>query len=259
MADAAAEEVSVLSSIYCGDGEFRIVRQSAQDGMVVQVNCTGGRDGNLHVGVVFHLDPAYPSSPPQVSISSTGLSKAQCHSIRQKLMSRAAELPPEPMIHQLVEYLQQECVELTEQQKGNEKGGEENEELQEWTAVLMLDHIRSRSRYIGLLERWSQQLQLDASLLLGHNPLIILQGGRPNIKEFCRRLRTVKVDVDSSGKKCKERMMKVLAETPSSSPCKHSVQGFVVKDYESLSELAAVFEKLNMVELYQQMHPTLSG
>lgn len=77
---------------------------------------------------------------------------------------------------------QQECLELTELQIGEEEGGEENEQLQEWTAVLMVDHIRSRSRYIGLLERWSQQLQLDGSLLLGHNPLIILQGGRPNIK-----------------------------------------------------------------------------
>lgn len=37
------------------------------------------------------------------------------------------------------------------------------------------------------------------------------------IQEFCHRLKTVKVDVDSSGKKCKERMMKVLVGIPSSS------------------------------------------
>ncbi|KAM4743784.1 RWD domain-containing protein 3 isoform 2-T2 [Anableps anableps] len=257
MSDAAIEEVSVLSSIYCRDGEFQIVRQSAQDGLVVQLNCTGGRDGELLVSVVFRLDLGYPSCPPHISISSTGLSKNQCHNIRQKLMTRAAELPPEPMLHQLVQYLQ-ECAELTEHHTGEEEG-EEKDKQQEWTAVLSLDHIRSRNRYIGLLERWGQQLQLTGRLLLGHDPLIILLGERANIKEFCRRLKSVKVDVDSSGKKCKERMVKVLAETPSSSPCQHCLQGFVVKDYKSLSELTAVFEELNIPELYQQMLPTLSS
>uniref|UniRef100_A0A3P9QFF4 RWD domain-containing protein 3 n=1 Tax=Poecilia reticulata TaxID=8081 RepID=A0A3P9QFF4_POERE len=233
MSDAAIEEVSVLSSIYCRDGEFQIL------------NCTGGRGGTLNVSAVFHLHPSYPSCPPHISISTTSLSKIQCHNIRQKLMTRAAELPLEPMLLQLVEYLQVKMY----------CGHSRN---QEWTAVLLLDHIRSRNRYIRLLERWSQQLQLTCRLLLGPNPLIILLGERPNIKEFCHRLRTVKVDVDSSGKKCKERMMKVLAETPCSSLCQHRY-GFVVKDYKSLSELTAVFEELNLAELYQQMLPTLSG
>ncbi|XP_043995500.1 RWD domain-containing protein 3 isoform X1 [Gambusia affinis] len=259
MSDAAIEEVSVLSSIYCRDGEFQIVQQSAQDGLVVQLNCTGGRGGKLNVSAVFHLDPSYPSCPPHISISTTSLSKIQCHNIRQKLMTRAAELPPEPMLLQLVEYLQ-ECVEQTEDQTGEQDGTEEEKvNQQEWTTVLLLDHIRSQNRYIKLLERWSQQLHLTCRLLLGRNPLIILLGERLKIKEFCHRLKTVKVDVDSSGKKCKERMMKVLAETPYSSLCQHSFQRFVVKDYKSLSELTAVFEELNLAELYQQMLPTLSG
>lgn len=45
------------------------------------------------------------------------------------------------------------------------------------------------------------------------------------LQEFCRLLKTVKVDVDSSGKKCKEKMMKVLMEAsrPSSLRCRFSV------------------------------------
>ncbi|XP_035984703.1 RWD domain-containing protein 3 isoform X2 [Fundulus heteroclitus] len=182
MSDAAMEEVSVLSSIYCRDGEFQIVQQSAQDGLVVQLNCTGGKDGKLNVSVMFHLDPSYPSSTPLISISSTGLSKSHCHNIRQKLMSRAAELPPEPMLHQLVEYLQ-ECMEPTDDQLADEeKTGEERGKQQKWTSILMLDHIRSQKRYIGLLECWSQQLQLAGRLLLGQIILIILLGERPKIK-----------------------------------------------------------------------------
>lgn len=67
-----------------------------------------------------------------------------------------------------------------------DRGGEgevrEKEKDEEWTAVLLLDHIRSRNRYIGLLERWTQQRQLTGRLLLGRHILIVLQGARRNIK-----------------------------------------------------------------------------
>lgn len=58
----------------------------------------------------------------------------------------------------------------------------EQEREEKWTAVLLLDHIRSKNRYIGLLERWTQQLQLTGRLLLGQSILVILQGARPDIK-----------------------------------------------------------------------------
>ncbi|XP_031148625.1 RWD domain-containing protein 3 isoform X1 [Sander lucioperca] len=256
MSDAALEEVSVLSSIYCGEGEFQLIQQSAQDGLMVQINSTVGGERGLDVRLLFHLQPSYPSCPPAISVSSTALSRTQCHNIRQTLLDQAAALPPEPMVHQLVEWLQQ-CVEVTEKCRGGEEEAKEREREEEWTAVLSLDHIRSRSRYIGLLERWSRTLQLTGRLLLGQSILVVLQGARPNIKEFCRLLKTVKVDVDSSGKKCKERMMKVLIESPLSSSCGHGLQGFVVKNYESFPELAAAFQEINMTELYQQILPSL--
>ncbi|XP_072237131.1 RWD domain-containing protein 3 isoform X2 [Leuresthes tenuis] len=251
MSDATFDEVSVLSAIYCGEGEFHLVRQSAQDGFVVRINCSGGGDKGQNVSVVFHLHPNYPSCPPDISVSSTGLSRTQCHNIRQKLLDKAAALPSEPMVHQLVEYLQQ-CVELTEDHKTGEDAVKD-----EWVAVLLLDHIRSRNHYVGLLERWSQQLQLTGRLLLGQNILVILQGARCDIKEFYRRLKTVKVDVDASGKKCKERMMKVLIETTFNFSCQDSLQGFVVRNYHSLPELTAAFQELNMTELCEQILPTL--
>nr|XP_019935374.1 PREDICTED: RWD domain-containing protein 3 isoform X1 [Paralichthys olivaceus] len=267
MSEAALEEVSVLSSIYCGEGEFQLLQQSAQDGLLVQINSTAlgsGRDTRL----LFHLHSSYPSCPPDISVSSTALSRTQCHNIRQKLLDQAAALPPEPMVHQLVEWFQvssstysavnsvsshlAQCVEVKEEQSRGEEEGTES-----WTAVLSLDHIRSRNRYIGLLERWSQQLQLTVILLLGRHILVILQGTRPGIKEFCHLLKTVKVDVDSSGKKCKERMMKVLVETPLSCSYEHGLQRFEVKDYKMLPELNAAFQELHMTDLYEQILPSL--
>ncbi|KAK5874589.1 hypothetical protein PBY51_019525 [Eleginops maclovinus] len=210
MSETALEEVSVLSSIYCREGEFILTPRAAQDGLMVQINSTVGAERRLDVSLLFHLHPSYPSCPPAISVCSTSLSRTQCQDIRQKLLDQAADLPPEPMVHQLVEWLQL-CWEVPEKCKEEKK---EVEKEEEWTAVLSLDHIRSQSRYIGLLQRWSLQLQLTGRVLLGRSILVILQGARPSIKEFCRLLKTVKVDVDSSGRKCKERMMKVLIESP---------------------------------------------
>ncbi|XP_039979299.1 RWD domain-containing protein 3 [Xiphias gladius] len=181
MSEAAVEEVSVLSSIYCGKGEFRLIQQSARDGLLVQINSTVGVERRLNLSLLFHLHPRYPSCPPDISVSSTGLSRTRCHIIRQKLLDQAAALPPEPMVHQLIEGLQQ-CVEVTEDCRGGEEEMKEQEREEKWTAVLLLDHIRSKNRYIGLLERWTQQLQLTGRLLLGQSILVILQGARPDIK-----------------------------------------------------------------------------
>lgn len=73
---------------------------------MVQITKTMGGEGGLDVRLSFHLHPNYPSSPPDISVTSTHLSKAQCHRIRQKLTDQAAALTPEPMVHQLVECVQ---------------------------------------------------------------------------------------------------------------------------------------------------------
>lgn len=249
MSEVALEEVSVLSSIYCGEGEFEVLQQSAHDGTTVQISASV--DSGQRVTVLFHLPPSYPHCPPDISVSSTALSRTQCQEIKEKLLQYAAALPPEAMVHQLIENLQSLEVFGVDRGQDPEVGSEGH-----WICVLSLDHIRSRTRYVSLLERWSKQLQLSGRLLLGRNILVLLKGSRTSIKEFCCLLKTVKVDVDSSGKKCKERMMKVLIETPSSLS-KQSLQGFVVKEYQSASELSAVFEEVHLTEVYQQILPSL--
>lgn len=102
MSKAAIEEVSVLSSIYCGEGEFQLVRHSVQDGLMVKIFKTVGGEGGLDVSLSFHLHPHNLSCPPGISVTSTHLSKTECHSIRQKLIDQAAALVPEPMLHQNV-------------------------------------------------------------------------------------------------------------------------------------------------------------
>lgn len=253
MSEAALEEVSVLSSIYCGEGEFELLQQS-DEGVTVQIRSsvlTGQR-----VAVLFHLPPTYPLCLPDISVSSSALSRAQCREVKQKLLRHAATLPPEAMVHQLIENVQ--SLELSESGPGaeSEVRPDQDQDPSQWVSVLSLDHIRSRNRYVSLLERWSKQLQLTGRLILGRNILVLLHGNRASIKEFCCLLKTVKVDVDSSGRKCKERLMKVLIETPSTLT-ENSLQGFMVQECQSLSELSAAFEEVHLNSLYQRILPSL--
>lgn len=104
-------------------------------------------------------------------------------------------------------------MELTKDARGGEEKMTESETVEEWTEVLLLDHIRSRNRYIGLLEHWSQQLQLGGRLLLGKNILVILQGRRRNIKVLpvihCKALQAVFFFLSFRQSKCMEEKMNV--------------------------------------------------
>lgn len=77
------------------------------------------------------------------------------------------------------------CEQHQDVEETKDSGAEEvkdRDREERWTAVLSLDHIRSRSRYVGLLQGWSQQLRLTGRLLMGRTILIILQGARADIK-----------------------------------------------------------------------------
>lgn len=254
MSEAALEEISVLSSIYCGEGEFELLQQSGDD---VTVQITSSVVSGEQVTVLFHLPPSYPHCPPDISVSSSALSRGQCQDIRQKLLQHAAALPPEAMVHQLIENLQNLEVSETSPRAESQMGQDKVQDQEQWVSVLSLDHIRSRNRYVSLLERWSKQLQLTGRLILGRNILVLLHGTRASIKEFCCLLKTVKVDVDSSGRKCKERLMKVLIETPSTITTEHRLEGFAVLECQTVSELSAVFEEVHLVEIYKTILPSL--
>ena len=63
------------------------------------------------------------------------------------------------------------------------------------------------------MTRWTEELKLSGRVLfVGHLIFILLTGVAEDIKEYLRRHKSYNIDVDSSGKPCKERMMTVLAQ-----------------------------------------------
>ncbi|XP_043075469.1 RWD domain-containing protein 3 isoform X2 [Puntigrus tetrazona] len=245
MSREAYDEISVLSAIYCEQDEFELLEESPERGLVYRVHTLIERNNEkTPLDLTFHVCPDYPQDPPDVSISSTRLSRKQCHDLRLHLMETARSLPPEPMVHDLILWLQENFSDLIETSSCDsaENGSASTEET--WTALLHLDHMRSKAKYIKLIEKWTSELCLTGRLFTGKPILVLLQGRKENIKK------TVKVDVDSSGKRCKEKMMSVLCEIPQ--PEKVALSTFEVKDIFSRDDLEREFDLIGLTELYKR-------
>uniref|UniRef100_UPI003D76B54F RWD domain-containing protein 3 n=1 Tax=Danio rerio TaxID=7955 RepID=UPI003D76B54F len=257
MSKEAFDELSVLSAIYCEQGEFEVLEESPEKGVVFRVHTLIDNNEKTSLDIIFHISPEYPNTPPDISISSNHLSRRQCHDLRRSLLDTAQSLPAEPMVHGLMLWLQENFSDLikTSSCHSAEVRPETTEET--WTALLHLDHMRSKAKYIKLIEKWTLELRLTGRLFTGKLILILLQGTKENIKQYIHLLKSVKVDVDSSGKRCKEKMMSVLCEIPKPED-KIMMTTFEVKDILSLDDLRREFDLIGLNELYHQFVSSLT-
>ncbi|XP_073705649.1 RWD domain-containing protein 3 [Garra rufa] len=254
MSKEAYDEMSVLSAIYCEQDEFELLEESPERGIVYRIQTLKERNTEkTPLALTFHICPDYPRTPPDVSITSSHLSRKQCQDLKKHLLDTARSLPPEPMVHDLMLWLQENFSDLV---KTSSCDSAEIRPEETWTALLHLDHMRSKAKYIQLIEKWASELCLTGRLFTGKPILILLQGTKENIKEYMHLQKTVKVDVDSSGKRCKEKMMSVLCEIPQPEE-QLMMTTFEVKDILSLDDLKREFDLIGLTELYKQFVSSL--
>ncbi|ELK30704.1 RWD domain-containing protein 3, partial [Myotis davidii] len=121
-----------------------------------------------------------------------------------------------------------------------------------WMTLLHLDHMRAKARYVRTVRQWAAALGLTGRLMfMGRVILLLLQGHRDRVKEYLVLQKTSRVDVDSSGKRCRERMASVLWEARA--PPGHSrFLAFEVKEFSSLDELRKEFETAGLEALFPE-------
>eukprot|EP01084_Bolivina_argentea_P040997 75656_1 len=79
------------------------------------------------------------------------------------------------------------------------------------TYILQYDHMRNEIKYISILKKWCNELELVGRLIFYENIIChIIQGTTDSLAIFMKRSKTQKVDIDSKGRKCKEKMLKTL-------------------------------------------------
>lgn len=133
----------------------------------------------IPVNIVFHLSPDYPQCIPAISVSSEDLSRQQCQSVKERLLEKAVELQSEPMIHELLSWFQENPSGFIMMPSIEPPSKSENST---WVALLHLDHMRAKTKYVKIIEKFTSELGLTGRLFLGRVILILLQGPRENIK-----------------------------------------------------------------------------
>uniref|UniRef100_A0A8C0HLJ9 RWD domain-containing protein 3 n=1 Tax=Buteo japonicus TaxID=224669 RepID=A0A8C0HLJ9_9AVES len=229
----------------------------------IQISVKELLDTDVLLKLLFHLPVNYPSTLPDISVNSDQLTRAQCMDVKDKLLEQAKKHLSEPMVHDLILWIQQHlkyvikqsatvCKEKTALSKGT------STEDGIWMLFLHLDHMRAKAKYVKTVEKWASDLRLTGRLMfMGKIILILLQGDRSNIKEYLILQKTSKVDVDSSGKKCKEKTISVLCETKVQSQHKRYNLTFEVKEYSTLDELQKEFETAGLTTLFSEFVPPL--
>ena len=229
------DEILALKSIFCNPGEFHFINPSCLEALEASrgpvsfkicVKCTAdelSKDATkssektplssvVEVTIVLPLD--YPQTAPEISLSCADISKKGLSSLRNKLKQYTDNIHTsncEPMIMNVAMWLQENASsffdkpELDNTLNCSSSGDS--------VLLLKLDHMRNKTRYIKTITRWIDELNLNGRLFFANYLIfILLTGGTSNVREYLRRQKTCNVDVDSSKKPCKERMINVLLQ-----------------------------------------------
>lgn len=228
-----SDELSVLSSIFCGKDEF-LVNGSQLDANIDPFcrNLVEGKVETLQLSIkIPHTETQlnvslcknYPNSLPEISISSTQIIKkktAEIQSLLRVYANKCLTKLSEPMILKLVEWLQDELSQVRADQIGLPASTKRTKLKDDkmYICVLRFDHMRSRKKYLKVISSWIKEFHLNCFILFWEKHIFaIVEGLRSDINQYLKRARTCTVDVDSAGRPCKERMMDVLCQMESTS------------------------------------------
>ena len=163
-------EFLILSNSGCGehrDTIFSILLKS--------------EDGQQNLSVTYSLGKDYPQVCPSISLGGDGLRRETCHQIRKDAIKFVKEnnLTSQPMIMDINMWLQQNMSQYFEfcHTSASEKtsSGKEKEEL--WQALLHVDHMRARTKYVKIIEKWTSELRLTGHLIFSDKLILILLCG----------------------------------------------------------------------------------
>lgn len=139
--------------------------------------------------LLFHLPIGYPSSLPNISVNSEQLTRTQCVAAKERLLEEAKQHCSQPMVHELILWVQQNLQDVVEPAKPSACSGRSGPSTDAtaddgvWIALFHLDHMRAKGKYVKTVKKWCTDLRLTGRLMfMGKMILILLQGDRSNIK-----------------------------------------------------------------------------
>ena len=138
------------------------------------------------MSVTYVLDKDYPQVIPDVSVTSDGLTREICSKMKQDALKYISDnsLVCQPMIMDVNMWLQQNMSKYFKTSiSSNAAAVDKTERAELWYALLHLDHMRAKNKYIKTIEKWTSELGLTGHLIFSDKLILILLCGlRQNIK-----------------------------------------------------------------------------
>nr|XP_026690444.1 RWD domain-containing protein 3-like [Ciona intestinalis] len=239
-------ELQSLESIFCQDGEFTVEERTVD---LVKLTIF-----NSVKGLKFQciLTKNYPHTTPLVHVLIPHHTKSQRAELQAELESYLTQnnFLGEPMLFNVISWVMDKQTDVATAKKS-----EISDELL-FTTLLQLDHMRSKSKYLKTLKSWTSELNINGYVAFYIRFIFIgLQGYSSNLKEFVHRIKTQKIDVDSKGQPCKEKMMKVLC--PIEARESH-LNEFNVFELTSTEELKTLFSEIGLSCQFENYVPSVS-
>jgi len=210
------EELDLLKAIYCSTSEFCKVDNNHPPIRKIEANIKV--DDELFVNTKFEIDVTnYPdeirSITAKVTCKSSGDVRKFTSLLESHLYDKAKELKGEPMLIELCQEASSFCSAL-QINIGHDQEVKQINGRRYVISLIHFDHMRNVRQYEKTLERWINSDFQWARLLQGGkgNIFLILVSDDPAaLTDFLKKLKTENIDIDASGRPCKEKMSKVLA------------------------------------------------
>ena len=238
----AAAEIDAVFSVYDdGGNDGRITREELHESEAVRITYTPR--GNA-CRVVFEISSGYPTQTPihydiDLLITSAENKLLMKNAIQDMdaLRNDRGEAG-EGVLFEMIEVAKrfEGVQENTEQITEGVFNRNESKEIaiEESVTVIYIDHMNDPNKYLNILKKWCEAAQLSARVFwrqptdrsIGKRKegiYLCLRGSDKETKQILRRLRTEFVDVDSKGKKCKERKSSVVGS--------QSVERLILEDF----------------------------
>ncbi|XP_068677416.1 RWD domain-containing protein 3-like [Montipora foliosa] len=272
------EEISALRSIFCNPGEFDLLTPSSLETLEqyhgdisfkLVVQCSANEDSKpslkssesaegsfnqFNVEMSVTLPPSYPRLVPEISLSCTELTKKNVSLLRDRLVAYATKFctsTSEPIIMDLTLWIQENAGLYWEKPALTRPRNAIT--AYKKIILLKLDHMRNKTRYVKFISSWAKELELHGRIFfLGHFIFILMTGESENVKEYLHRHKTCNVDVDSSGRPCKERMMNVLFQQEALSNKSQRIGDFQEVECKSLLDFKEKFTEINLAYLFEE-------
>nr|XP_053637037.1 RWD domain-containing protein 3-like [Cherax quadricarinatus] len=247
--DKIYEEIEAIEAIYCGENEFCLFSRGTSS-VEFSVTISPVARPDLKITMVFNLSASsYPSEPPPFSVQCSALTRTECDNVKTSLKSIAELCRGAPMVLDLLTSLQ-EREDIGRTPPTNNATVEKEIYEGHTTCVLHLDHMRNKTKYLKTIKSWCEDLDLFGQIIFYLRWIfIILQGTEENIKMYLQRNRTQFVDVDSSGKPCKERMLSVLYQGIQ----QHRFMDFAVHKVENTAKLRSWMAESGLIDLFDNV------